>query len=166
RRRSPHALSECSWLSLGATPTVSATPGLPGSSWGCVDSDQRVGVQRNEKPNLHRHGPPMRVAQSGHCKVVARQLDGSSSQARNSVSHALAATNRTPMDPETGAGQASARCAAMKASILAATRAGKGAVRREVRLACACTHSKSEESTPRVSFAMNIRQCISFELRA
>ena len=32
------------------------------------------------------------------------------------------------MDPETGAGQASARCSAMKASIWAATWVGKGAV--------------------------------------
>ena len=61
------------------------------------------------------------------------------------------------MDPETGAGQASARCAAMKASIWAATWAGKGAVRRAVRSACACTHSKIEETTPRVSFTMKMR---------
>jgi len=48
--------------------------------------------------------------------------------------HALEAA-LTPMDPETGAGQASARCSAMKASSWAATWTGKGAMRRALRSA-------------------------------
>ena len=59
--------------------------------------------------------------------------------------------------PETGAAQTRARCAAISVSILAAVSGGKAAVRRIVRSAWACTHSKSEERLPRVSFVINIR---------